>query len=213
MHEARQKGCRLPSYPYLKSDVDCVVTDEPTTLHLLTKWNHTIVTASLALVEKFRPCFWVPKVTETKAEGRGPTDTDKETKQPSRPRSKSTGDGKRKRSIGLVPDAGGSSSSRANGSLDALPPVEQLPKEYKTASKWQSSNIFRDFIDEMGEWKQGTRRSNKAKPIEQIYTYCVNFGCRYGCILTTGEAFIFRIKPRTTIPSETFQGTNIGTNH
>jgi hypothetical protein len=206
MHEARQKGCRLPFYPYLKSDVDCVVDDEPTTLHLLTKWNHTIVTASLDLVEKFRPCSWVPKARKTKTEGRGPTDTDKETKQPPRLRSKSIGDGKRKFSTRLVPDAGGSSSSRANGSPDALPPVEQLPKEYKTASKWQSSNIFKgDFIDEMGEWKQGTRRSNTAKPIEQIYTYCVNLGCRYGCILTTGEAFIFRIKPCTTIPGELFR--------
>jgi hypothetical protein len=204
MEEACQKGCRLPSYPYLNPDVDCVVDDEPTTLHLLTKWNHTIVTASFDLVKKFQPCSWVPKARETKTDGGSPTNTDKETEQLPRLRSKSIGDEKRKLSKRLIPDAGASSLSRANGSPDALPSVEQLPKEYKTASKWQSSNIFRDFIDEMGESRQSTRRSNKIKPIEQIYTYCVNLGCRYGCILTTGEAFIFRIKPRTNISGENF---------
>ena len=214
MHEARQKNGCLPSYPYLKSDVDCVVDDEPTTLHLLTKWNHTIVTASLDLVKNFQPCAWVPKSRKTKIEGTGLMDTEQETKKPPRLRSKSIGNQKRKLSTRLIPDAGGSSSSRANGSAHALPPIEQLPKEYKTASKWQSSNIFTgELINEMGEWRQGTRRRMIVKPIEQIYTYCVNLGCRYGCILTTGEAFIFRIKPCITVPGENFSGTIIEPNH
>ncbi|KAJ4156018.1 hypothetical protein LMH87_001232 [Akanthomyces muscarius] len=36
---------------------------------------------------------------------------------------------------------------------------------------------------------------NCAFPFRQAYTYCVEFNCRYGCILTTEEAFVFRIRP------------------
>lgn len=210
MQVARQNSSCL-CYPYLKSDVDCVVNDESTTLHLLTKWNHTIVTASLDLVENFQPCYWVPKATKTKSEEVVSTDTDQQMKQrSSRLRVRTVGHetAKTKRSAFLIPDAGGSLLSRANDSPNRLPAVERLPKEYKTASKWRSSDLD-NALDKNGYWKVGTRRSMEIKPIEQVYTYCVNLGCRYGCILTTREAFIFRIKPCATVSGKEIRENSI----
>ena len=214
IREACQKGCSLPDYPYINSDIDCVVDDEPTTIHVLTKWNHTIVTASLDRVKKFHPCNWVPKARKTKGEGSSSVDNDKNRRHPPRCKSNNIRYEETKSSTGPTPDAGGSSLSRANNSLDASLPVEQLPKEYKTVSKWNSSVISEGkLVDETGKTRKGKGRSNNLDPIRQIYTYCVNNGCRYGCILTTGEAFIFRIKPHTARPGETFQVPDIKPYH
>ncbi|KAH8665242.1 hypothetical protein BGZ60DRAFT_432478 [Tricladium varicosporioides] len=202
MDEARQKGRPLPPYPYLKPAIDCVIDNESTTLNLLTKWNHTIVTASLDVTKTFHPCDWVPRGRGAKTESSGPIETENKIKHPPGRRCKDIRDGNKKpSSTRLIPDAGGCSSSYRNSPRGPSAAAEQLPKEYKTASKWRSSDVLQGkFIDKTGSWIPGTRRSNKTKPIEQIYTYCVNLGCRYGCILTTGEAFIFRIKPRTAKP-------------
>ena len=43
-------------------------------------------------------------------------------------------------------------------------------------------------------------------PIRQVYTYCTEHGCRYGCILTTEEAFVFRIRPREEVDNDVKRG-------
>lgn len=75
---------------------------------------------------------------------------------------------------------------------------ERFPKDYKVAKKWKSRVLHqKPLIDSAGLWFRGSTKSNEAMPIRQAFTYCVTTGCRYGCILSTEEAFIFRIKPRT----------------
>lgn len=76
---------------------------------------------------------------------------------------------------------------------------ERLPKDYKVAKKWRSRVLHqKSLINSAGLWNRGSVKSNDAMPIRQAFTYCVTTGCRYGCILSTEEAFIFRIKPRTS---------------
>ncbi len=204
MLEARQKGRRLPSYPYIKPKVDCIVTDENTTKHVLTKWNHPIITAGLDIVQKFQPCDWVAstsRASSRKSEESNSVDNGRIQKQIRASRKENTRRTSRKSSASIRPDAGGASSARETPASAAH--VERLPKEYKTASKWSSSTIFQNnLIDEAGTWKPGANRARCINPIRQAYTYCVTLKCRYGCILTTGEAFIFRIKPRLARPGE-----------
>jgi hypothetical protein len=89
------------------------------------------------------------------------------------------------------PDAGAIAACLKDGR-------ERFPKDYKVAKKWKSRVLHqKPLIDSAGLWCQGVKRSNEAMPIRQAFTYCVTMGCRYGCILSTEEAFIFRIKPRT----------------
>lgn len=205
MDQALRKSSNLPPYPYLKYDVDCVVDDEPTTIHLLTKWNHTIVTASLDAVKKFQPCNWVPKARTTQLEEIGITGNDIQQRQRLHPRRQSTRYERKKASVGMRPDAGGSLPSSTDGMTDSSRRVESFPKEYKTASKWNSSVVLKKYlIEETGTWRPKSTRRNELMPIRQIYSYCVRNACRYGCILTTGEAFIFRIRPRIARPGEIF---------
>jgi hypothetical protein len=76
---------------------------------------------------------------------------------------------------------------------------ERFPKDYKVGKKWKSEVLHRKpLIDNEGLWRTGTKKSDAAMPIRQAFTYCVTTGCRYGCILSTEEAFIFRIKPRAS---------------
>ncbi|KAF3017169.1 hypothetical protein E8E14_011761 [Neopestalotiopsis sp. 37M] len=68
MKSAREKGVTLPDYPFLVPDVDCVVNCEPATVHILTKWNHGIVTAALnAVRDTFHPCRLAQDSTSDKA--------------------------------------------------------------------------------------------------------------------------------------------------
>ena len=180
IHEAQKGRPPLP-YPSVLAKVDDVVHDEPTTTHVLTIWNHRIVAASLqAVQDTLHPSIWVPYRTK------GQDEADAIIIDVSTDRKKTR----------LKPDAGAVSFCQACCSA-----VERLPKDYKPASKWHSSAVFnRRMTDKAGKWAPGQKNKNNAKPIRQVYTYCVELGCRYGCIITTREAFIFRIQPRTGKP-------------
>lgn len=169
IQEARHKRCSLEAYPHILPEWDCQVGDEATTIAMLTKWNHTIVTQALEDVrQSFNPCFWVQ------------------------------GSGKSK----VKADAGAISSSLGHGSTTTAKEKQMLPKDYKTANKWMSSAVFeKGLIDQKtGLWGATASKKPEAMPIRQAYTYCIKHQCRYGCILSTGEAFIFRIRPRA-VPS------------
>lgn len=190
MKSAREKGVTLPDYPFLVPDVDCVVNCEPATVHILTKWNHGIVTAALnAVRDTFHPCMWIPRS--------GKKDIMKEIGLEKKKKSKS--------------DSAKSKLTRADsGAMSSWPPYqekagEMLPKDYKTYTKWNSKDVINaKVLHEDGTWRTGMTKKSFAMPIRQVYTYCVNFGCRYGCILSTGEAFIFRIRPRASAKSTVY---------
>ncbi|KAH6847091.1 hypothetical protein B0I37DRAFT_341049 [Chaetomium sp. MPI-CAGE-AT-0009] len=180
-----RKGRPSLAYPSVLANIDDVVHDEPTTTHVLTIWNHRIVAASLqAVQDTLHPSIWVPRRKKEQNEADAitiddPTDI-KETTASTR----------------LKPDAGAVSFCQNCGS-----DVERLPKDYKPASKWRSSAVLDGWMrGTAGKWTPAQARRNEARPIRQVYTYCVEFGCRYGCIITTQEAFIFRIKPRAKVP-------------
>jgi len=178
--EARRTSGLTLDYPRISAESDCVVNDEPTTICVLTKWNHTIVNAALeedTVRRLFHPCIWRAKMGQDDSAYKAD-----------------------KNSTRLKADAGAVSLCKVcRGSQDMSSAPERLPKDYKTASKWNSSPLFGgQLTDEAGEWRWGEVHKQEAMPIRQAYTYCVQRGCRYGCILTTNEAFIFRIKPRTT---------------
>ncbi|KAI1318981.1 hypothetical protein F5Y16DRAFT_414336 [Xylariaceae sp. FL0255] len=96
----------------------------------------------------------------------------------------------------LQPDGGAISLVEDMEGTDAF--EEHFPKEIKTAYNWSSQALRNGELTdaETGEWIGSKGQSNRNAPIRQAYTYCVNYRCRYGCILTTEEAFIFRIRPR-----------------
>jgi hypothetical protein len=184
INEARKVRSSL-AYPSVLAKIDDVVHDEPTTTHVLTIWNHRIVATSLqAVQDTLHPSIWVQSGRKSQNEADAVLIN------------ASTHIKNTAKSTRLKPDAGAVSLCQ-----NCCSEVERLPKDYKTASKWQSSAIFNGWMTgTTGKWTPGQAKTNHAKPIRQVYTYCVKFGCRYGCIITTQEAFIFRIKPRTEIP-------------
>lgn len=171
MEELRDERRRLPEYPSTspESRTDC---NEDDTVSILLKWSHTIVEQSLCAVrDTMHPSIWV-------GGGRRPSNWSSTV---------SIRSGKSQ----WKPDAG---AIAACGKDER----ERLPKEYKVAKKWRSRLLYqKNLIDSDGKWCRGYTRSKEAMPIRQAFTYCVTKGCRYGCILSTEEAFIFRIKPRS----------------
>ncbi|KAI0535408.1 hypothetical protein GGR58DRAFT_479199 [Xylaria digitata] len=179
MNVARNPRDNLPHYPFILRK-DCRISDEPTTINLISKWNDTVVSAALDAVKgELNPSIWIQKASKPKQS----TNTPKP-------------DGKGKKDdvkISLRPDSGAYSvheEDPGNGE-------ERFPKDYKYAGSWSSLKVRNgQHVDiDTGEWKPGFVQRNDNMPIRQAYTYSVLFKCRYGCILTTEEAFIFRIGP------------------
>lgn len=208
LHEACRKDRVLPSYPTIHPRTDCELTDEKSTESLINKWNKTIISTALdPIQEKFHPLIWragdkvVPKKELDLPPKRG-------VKQSQPPRHCTTRVKKsRKRSLSrLKSDSGSVSCSFPlpdDDSAPVLPRRERFPKEYKTGSKWSSEMVFKlDLLKENGEWEDSRENDNYAMPIRQAYTYCIQHMCRYGCILTGKEAFIFRVRPIDKSPSK-----------
>lgn len=179
------------------------VTDEDATREILHQWNKYIVNRALYLVEdKFQPSLWCSKKRkhgsqemETKPARKGKRKSlSRECKQ----RAKKPKTQHRRH---LRPDSGavGSGSTPEVGTVSGILTLsERFPKEYKPATKWRSIDVLkRPLINSKGEWQQDVENTKRAMPIRQAFSYCIAHGCRYGCILTGEEAFIFRIKPRS----------------
>ncbi|RYP73438.1 hypothetical protein DL771_003610 [Monosporascus sp. 5C6A] len=160
--EARSEDYPLPHYPHIVSEADCVVEDEPSTVHIMTKWNHTIVAAALDVIKhQFYPCIWIPGK-------RGSIQGIKNKQSPA--------------TYKPSQDSGAVHSSCASGvSSSSSLPVQMLPKDYKTASKWKSEQALSPnlLLDQNGLWIRGAQKSIEAQPLKQVYTYCVNYECRY----------------------------------
>lgn len=196
----REARTGLSGPPYLGRG-ERFVKAEPQTLHILTKWSHSIVQAGLDAVEKKIPtCTWNAAVTkEDKASSTHqstPAPTESSPSCPPTPSKKGQHTNKRGRKRPRFnPDGGATAICRTHGISCPASEVELLPKDYKPSTKWKSKQVLQKFIKEDGSWIKGATRNSMTLPIQQAFTYSVEFGCRYGCVLTTEEAFIFRVRP------------------
>lgn len=87
---------------------------------------------------------------------------------------------------------------------------ELVTMDYKVAAKWNSEEMLNKYF-----WK-GRLKSTSAvgaslvRPIKQLFAYCVSHGSRYGCPLTSQEAFLVRVGPLTENIGRSRSSTNRG---
>ncbi|KAI1327695.1 hypothetical protein F5Y16DRAFT_410192 [Xylariaceae sp. FL0255] len=173
-------------------------TSEPAATMILNIWTNTVVnTALLAVKDMLNPVNWAPQSNAAKSKpSKEPTRTNQAPQTNDNVRKTRPNKGpipSHKRTI--VPDASGLPIS-GDGILgpggSPLPkPASRLPKEIKSGSTWLSSEKIGRPIGKTKLWIDG----RPAAPLRQIYQQCIDAGSRYGCILTTREAFIVRIGP------------------
>lgn len=194
---AKKTASLLSACPYFEP---CVVTEEPETQHIITLWNYPIVQAGLTAIGEIIPtCKWNPSTKDKRKTGESTRSTP--TCGGSSPAPSITNSFGRSGTTGMrkgrryYPDSGATVSCHTHGSSCPTSRIERLPKDYKSSTKWKSSDVLDALLEQDGTWKSGMAEKQAAWPIRQAYTYCVWFECRYGCILTTEEAFIFRVKP------------------
>jgi hypothetical protein len=154
---------------------ECNVHDHNTTLHLIGQWNIAMTKVALnAVRSELHPSTWS-----------GETRPRKEIQE-------ARGEGRQ-----LEADSSTISLCRTcqyNDSRSYWGTRERLPKEIKPFPKFSSTKAL-SRLDSDGYWTEEAANKGHEVPIKQAYTYCVNNGCRYGCILSASEAFIFRIGP------------------
>ncbi|KAI8688677.1 hypothetical protein NCS55_00121900 [Fusarium keratoplasticum] len=207
LREARQNGRSLPAYPTLIPELDCVISDEKSTMSLIIKWNEAIVNMALISVrDEFHPSLWNSKTRKHEKQDAEPFPARRgKRRQPPRRSSQSHRVHKPEKSrlSALRPDSGAVYHALSPDDHGSPKAKERFPKEYKPASKWCSEQFFRSgFLNNRGKMKKGMIMKNYCMPIRQAFTYCVTHACRYGCILTCGEAFIFRVRPRAGPPKK-----------
>lgn len=91
----------------------------------------------------------------------------------------------------LVPDGEGI-RIETSGS----PSPDRLPSDIK--GKWESREVTRRngrYLNRKGRWRNGMSIEDQARPLRQIYTYCVEANARYGFIITCGEVLLVRVSP------------------
>lgn len=203
LKEACRRGRTLDPYPRLHSQADCTIRDEDDTRDLIHKWNKSIVTTALdPIQDSFHPVIWSKGDPPSGKEAfpSPPQQEEKKRHQPLRKGSSKATHTRLQSLSRLRPDSGSIASSPVSckvGDISISTCQERFPKEYKISTKWKSERIFnRGLVDDSGCFIKGKTNDNYAWPIRQAYTYCIQNMCRYGCILTAEEAFIFRIIPR-----------------
>lgn len=105
-----------------------------------------------------------------------------------RSRSSSTAERPVKRVRSLVPDGWGICSD------DDL--VNRLPSDVK--GSWKSRRVTKrdgKYFDGEGYWRDGMSTEDQARPLRQIYTYCVEANARYGFLITCEEVLLVRVSP------------------
>lgn len=74
--------------------------------------------------------------------------------------------------------------------------ADRLPSDVK--GNWASREVTRRngrYINRKGYWRDGMNLEDQARPLRQIYTYCVESNARYGFIITCDEVLLVRISP------------------
>ncbi|RSL57782.1 hypothetical protein CEP54_008106 [Fusarium duplospermum] len=215
LEEARREGRDLPAYPNIDHEANCVERKEDDTIELYAIWNKSIVTAALRPIrQEFSAAIWSkgdPPSDDGLSEP--PPRPEKQRQLPLRECSVEGKTPKMQSLRGLRPDSGSALRNTSPCSGDSDPDscrLERFPKEYKPAEKWKSKWMTElPLINESGEWERGRSSHDLAWPIKQAYTYCIQNMCRYGCILTCHEAFIFRVRPRSIKSANGSQDTNV----
>jgi hypothetical protein len=188
MDEARRQR---PTFHIPTIDkIQCQVHNEKTTWHLLEHWVVFTTREALRTVQDtLHPSTWSLSTKPVK---------EPEARKNKR-RSSDMSDYRTKRKDPSRLDVDASTVSMCESCLvrDAQlykQTKELLPKEVKPYPKFSTAKIL-PRLDKQGFWKKDEGNVDQEMPIRQAYTYCVRAGCRYGCILSAGEAFIFRIRP------------------
>lgn len=216
LKEACRRGRTLDPYPRVHSQADCVIRNEDDTRDLINKWNKSIVTAALDPIQDlFHPVIWRKGDPPSGKEAflPPPQEHGKQRHQPVRKQSSKTTHTRLQSLSRLKPDSGSIApipilSKAGNTTISTC--QERFPKEYKISTKWKSERIFKGgLLDDSGSFIKGKTSDNSAWPIRQAYTYCIQHMCRYGCILTAEEAFIFRIMPREDKSNNNSQNINL----
>lgn len=86
----------------------------------------------------------------------------------------------------LEPDGGGNRVENLS--------VDRLPSDIK--GHWESKKVTRkngEYLDKEGFWKFGMSMHDQARPLRQIYTYCVVANARYGFLITCDEVLLVRV--------------------
>lgn len=186
--------------------------EENNTRFIMTKWNHEIVQKCLNAVKNQLPtCTWNSSIKARAKQGSSILTT-ASTSYASTPATESgipihaasvqaalgylnKDSSQKKKKHRLYPDAGATIACHTHGDSCPASWIERLPKDYKTSTKWRSWEALRRLTDKNGRLIRKEISKDPAYPFRQAYTYCVEFNCRYGCILTTEEAFVFQIRP------------------
>lgn len=179
------------------SEDERTISNEDSCRDVYLAWNREQVNWAMGcppIKSRFNPAFWRNGEISTtiKAEW-GTTPPPQSERASRRIASKPPHDyNEGKKNVPLRPDTG----AGRNLNDEASPP-ELLPIEYKVATRWDSKRMFEKVVTEEGEWKDDANMfgSTLSLPINQIFAYCVSTGCRYGCLLTTKEAFLVRVRP------------------
>lgn len=214
LYEAAKLQRQLGSYPFTLPNT--VIENENATVRVITQWSVMVVNAALEPIQgQFNPALWC-------AVGNQPVDQEDYAPPPRTSPSRvlppraarrqhepdQEQNRKRKRksnSASLYPDDGAqcaltSTSSPSSDTAPVTTRVERFPKEYKPSQKWKFAEAVR-VINPDGQLNQYARLSSSFWPIRQIFTYCIRYKCRYGCLMTCHEALIFRIQPISDEPS------------
>lgn len=70
---------------------------------------------------------------------------------------------------------------------------ELVTMDYKVANKWNSEEMLDKCFDKGRLKSSRMLGTTLVRPIKQLFAYCISHGCRYGCLLTTQEAFLVRV--------------------
>ena len=73
LFEAMEEESSFGPLPHIAPEIDCQIRDKMAVSHILTKWNHAIVTRALCHMRKnFHPSFWVPGTQHRVSDAQNP---------------------------------------------------------------------------------------------------------------------------------------------
>lgn len=201
MRECRDEGNEFYFLePQLVPEAQGQDTSEPAATAILNLWTNTVVNKALVAVnDTLHPVHWAPQSNSASAKPGKEFVTTKQTRRGNdAPETRLTVAGmpptKTRRGT-VIPDASGPPFSTLQDSVShekpPAKPFSRLPKEIKSGSSWVSRIAIGRPSGETKSWIM----KRTAAPVRQIYEQCVQARSRYGCIITTQEAFLVRIGP------------------
>ncbi|KAK3381759.1 hypothetical protein B0H63DRAFT_476572 [Podospora didyma] len=205
MQECRRERVLTYPAPPLIPEIDCIENGEQATVRILERWTRGMVNEALKqVVGTFYPVFWASRATsKKKASDAALSETSSlvdatpagGTRRP-----------RRASQLRLTLSKSKRRQPRPDGAcipLEADPLVvtgnkntNQLPCEIKPGSKWTSESLLAgDLTEADGKLRTKKHTQNQARPIIQLYHYCVVAKARYGFLITSKEIVLIRIKP------------------